>query len=34
MKFENLLPAQNRDGLRQWLVENYDKAKECWAVVK
>jgi uncharacterized protein YdeI (YjbR/CyaY-like superfamily) len=34
MEFENLLPAQNRDELRQWLVENYDKAKECWVVVK
>jgi uncharacterized protein YdeI (YjbR/CyaY-like superfamily) len=28
------LPAQNRDELRQWLIENYDKAKECWVVVK
>jgi hypothetical protein len=30
MEFENLLTAQNRDELRQWLIENYDKAKECW----
>jgi hypothetical protein len=34
MEFENLLPAQNRDELRQWLIENSDKAKECWVVVK
>jgi uncharacterized protein YdeI (YjbR/CyaY-like superfamily) len=34
MEFENLLPAQNRDKLQQWLVDNYDKTKECWVVLK
>ena len=34
MDFENLLPAKNRDELRQWLLENHDKEKECWVVVK
>lgn len=34
MEFKNLLPAQNRDALRQWLSENYDKEAECWVVVK
>ena len=34
MEFKNLLPAKNRDELRQWLSENYDKEDECWVVVK
>ena len=34
MEFKNLLPAQNRDELRQWLSANYNKENECWVVVK
>ena len=34
MDFKNLLPAKNRDELRQWLLENYNKEDECWVVVK
>ena len=34
MEFKNLLPAQNREELRQWLLENYNKESECWVVVK
>jgi uncharacterized protein YdeI (YjbR/CyaY-like superfamily) len=34
MDFQNLLPAKNRDELRQWLSENYNKESECWVVVK
>ena len=34
MEFKNLLPAKNRDELRQWLFENHDKENECWVVVK
>ncbi len=34
MDFKNLLPAKNRDELRQWLSENYNKESECWVVVK
>lgn len=34
MNFKNLLPAKNRDELRQWLIENYNKESECWVVVK
>ena len=34
MDFKNLLPAKNRDELRQWFLENYDKENECWVVVK
>lgn len=34
MELKNLLPAKNRDELRQWLLENHDKEKECWVVVK
>ena len=33
MEFKNLLPAKNRDELRQWLSENYDKENECWVVM-
>lgn len=31
---KNLLPAKNRDELRQWLLGNHDKEEECWVVVK
>ena len=34
MDFKNLLPAKNRDELRQWLLENHNKEDECWVVVK
>ena len=34
MDFKNLLPAKNRDELREWLLENYNKESECWVVVK
>ena len=34
MEFRNLLNIQNRDELRQWLLENYNKEPECWVVVK
>jgi len=34
MEFKNLLSAKNRDELRQWLKENYNKEKECWVAVK
>lgn len=30
----NLLNVKNRGELRQWLIENHDKEKECWVVVK
>lgn len=29
MEFKNLLPVKNRDELRQWLSEDYDKEDEC-----
>lgn len=34
MEFRNLLNAQNRDELRQWLLRNHDKENECWVIVK
>ena len=34
MEFINLLSVKNRDELRQWFLENYNKEKECWVVVK
>lgn len=34
MEFINLLSVNNRDELRQWFLENYNKEKECWVVVK
>ena len=34
MDFKNLLPAKNREELRQWLLEHHDKESECWVVVK
>ena len=34
MDFKNLLPAKNRDELRQWLMKNHRKESECWVVVK
>ncbi len=30
----NLLEAKNRNELRLWLAENYNKEKECWVIVK
>ena len=30
----NLLPAKNRDELRDWLMINHAKEKECWVIVK
>ena len=29
MDFINLLPAGDRDELREWLMENHDKENEC-----
>ncbi|EEG56102.1 hypothetical protein CLOSTASPAR_01828 [[Clostridium] asparagiforme DSM 15981] len=34
MDFINLLPAGDRDELREWLMENHDKENECWVVVR
>lgn len=34
MECKNLLPARNRDELRQWLLENHNKEDECWVIVK
>lgn len=34
MDFINSLPAKNREELQQWLMENYNKEKECWVAVK
>ena len=34
MEFKNLLKAQSRDELRQWLLTNHNKETECWIVVK
>jgi len=31
---KNLLNAKNREELRLWLIENYDKESECWVIVK
>jgi len=31
---KNLLSAKNRDELRLWLIENYNKESECWVIVK
>ena len=30
----NFLDVKNRDKSYQWLMDNQDKAKECWVVVK
>lgn len=30
----NLLAAKNRDELRDWLIVNHDREKECWVIVK
>lgn len=30
----NLLDAKNRNELRQWLLKNHSKEKECWVAVK
>lgn len=34
MRPTNLLNAKSRKELRQWLIENHKKEKECWVVVK
>ena len=34
MQPANLLSAENRIELRQWLIKNHDKEKECWVIVK
>lgn len=34
MNVKNLLSAKNRDELRKWLSEDYNKENECWVVVK
>lgn len=34
MEIKNLLKAKNRDELRKWLVENYNREQECWVEVK
>lgn len=34
MQPTNLLNVKNRNELRQWLIENHDREKECWVVVK
>lgn len=34
MQPKNLLNAKNRDELRLWLIDNYDKESECWVIVK
>ena len=33
-KHNILLEAKNRNELRLWLTENYNKEKECWVIVK
>ena len=34
MEINNLLEAKSRVELRVWLMQNHDKATECWVVVK
>lgn len=34
MELNNILVAKNRDELRAWLIDNHNKEKECWVVVK
>ncbi len=34
MQPTNLLSAENRIELRQWLIKNHDKEKERWVIVK
>ena len=34
MEFTNLLDAKSRHELREWLINNHDKEKECWVIVK
>ncbi len=34
MEIHNLLKAQSRAELREWLRQNHDKERECWVVVK
>lgn len=34
VEITNLLSVRNRDELRDWLIGNYDKEKECWVIMK
>ena len=34
MEIHNLLDVTTRSGLREWLIQNHKKEKECWVVVK
>ena len=34
MKIHNLLDIKSRSELRKWLIQNHEKEKECWVVVK
>ena len=34
MEVKNLLDVKNRIDFRQWLMENHEREKECWIVVK
>lgn len=34
MEVQNLLDAQNRDELREWLQKHHKSEAECWVVVK
>lgn len=34
MQVTNLLNVKNREELRQWLMQNHDKERECWVIVK
>ncbi len=34
MEIRHLLNAQNKDQLREWLLQNHAAAPECWVAVK
>ena len=34
MKIHNLLDIKSRTELREWFIQNHEKEKECWVVVK
>ncbi len=34
MEIRNLLKVKSRTELREWLLQNHNKATECWVVVK
>ena len=34
MEIHNLLKVKSRTELREWLLQNHDKATECWVVVR